>query len=318
MFYFAFLPLAVLAAAFAFTRWQVRAIERAHPNVGERTDIGGYSLNSVDVSAPAGADLPPIVFIHGASGNLNDQMHAFRPVLEGRARLLFVDRPGYGYSDRGGPENDTPAGQADGIAALMERKGISRAIIVGHSLGAAIAASFALRHPEKTIGILFLAPATHPWPGGVDWYYNLAAAPLVGPLFRHTLLLPAGLRRIESGTDAVFAPDPKPDDYVARTAPRLILRPASFHANARDVSRLNAYLKRIQPQYGKIAAPAVIITGNRDAVVAEEIHSLGLERDLKNSEIVWLEGVGHKPDYVATDVAVAAIERLARSEPGPA
>ncbi len=99
-----------------------------------------------------------------------------------------MDRPGYGYSDRGGPENDTPAGQADAIARLLDKKGIDRAIIVGHSLGGAIAASFGVRHPDKTAGLLFLSAATHPWNGGVDWYYDLAAAPVVGSLFRYTLL----------------------------------------------------------------------------------------------------------------------------------
>ncbi len=53
------------------------------------------------------ADLPPIVFIHGASANLNDQMVPLRPLLEGRAEMLFFDRPGHGWSERG-PGNDEP------------------------------------------------------------------------------------------------------------------------------------------------------------------------------------------------------------------
>lgn len=125
-------------------------------------DVGGFRLNSVLVPASDKADLPPLVFIHGASGNLRDQMHAFRSKLEGRATLLFLDRPGHGYSERGGPENAWPDGQANAIAHLMEKRGIDRAIIVAHSFGGAIAASFALEHPEKTAGLLFLAPATHP------------------------------------------------------------------------------------------------------------------------------------------------------------
>ena len=70
--------------------------------VAQLIDVGGLRMNSVFVPSGANADLPPIVFIHGASGNLRDQMHAFRPKLEGRADLLFLDRPGHGYSERGG------------------------------------------------------------------------------------------------------------------------------------------------------------------------------------------------------------------------
>ena len=41
-------------------------------------------------------------------------------------------------------------------------------------------------------GLVLLAPATHPWPGGVTWYYDLAARPVVGPLFSWTVALPVG------------------------------------------------------------------------------------------------------------------------------
>lgn len=303
-------PLMALASGFVFTEWKTGQFETVYPNIGTRTDVGGYALNSVDLPAGANADLPPIVFIHGASGNLRDQLFAFRKPLEGRARLIFVDRPGYGYSDRGGPENDTPAGQADAIARLLDKKGIDRAIIVGHSLGGAIAASFGVRHPDKTAGLLFLSAATHPWNGGVDWYYDLAAAPVVGSLFRHTLLLPVGLGRIDSGSEAVFAPNPMPRDYVVDTMPGMILRPGAFYANAVDVSGLNAFVKTMEPRYKEIKAPTVIITGDSDDIVAEEIHSVGLKRDIPNSELLWLKGVGHKTDYVANGLAVAAIEKL--------
>ncbi|HWU61188.1 MAG TPA: alpha/beta hydrolase [Ensifer sp.] len=307
----ALVPLMALAGGFVFTEWKVSQFEAAYPNIGTRTDVGGYALNNVDLPAGPQADLPAIVFIHGASGNLRDQLFAFRKPLEGRARLIFVDRPGYGYSDRGGPENDTPAGQADAIARLLEKKGIDRAIIVGHSLGGAIAASFGVRHPDKTAGLLFLSAATHPWNGGVDWYYDLAATPVVGTIFRYTLLLPVGLDRIESGSRAVFAPNPMPRDYVADTMPGMILRPGAFYANAVDVSGLDAYVTKMAPRYKEITAPTVIITGDHDDIVAEEIHSVGLKRDIPRSELLWLHDVGHKTDYVANGLAVAAIEKLA-------
>lgn len=299
------------AAGFLYTTWKTSQFEASFPNIGSRTDIGGYALNSVDLPPGPTADLPPIVFIHGASGNLRDQFFAFKPPLEGRARLIFVDRPGYGYSDRGGPENDTPAGQADAIALLLDRKGIDRAIIVGHSLGGAIAASFGVRHPDRTIGLLFLSAATHPWNGGVDWYYDLAAMPVVGTIFRHAILLPVGLGRIQSGSRAVFAPNPMPDDYVAETLPGMILRPGAFYANARDVSGLNAFVRAMAGRYSEIRAPAVIITGDSDDIVAEEIHSVGLKRDIPKAELIWLHAVGHKTDYIANGLAVAAIEKLA-------
>lgn len=305
-----FLLILLILAAILYSLWHTRAFARRFPNIGEMIDIGGYRMNSVHRPAGGQADLLPVVFIHGASGNLLDQLHAFAPSLDGRAEMLFVDRPGHGYSERGGTENDRPDGQAAAIARLMDRRGIDRAVIVGHSFGGAIAASFALHHPEKTAGLLLLAPATHPWPGGIDWYYRLTALPFVGWLFAHTLVMPLGRRRIDGGTRSIFFPNPRPDDYIDKTGPHLVLRPSTFRSNARDVANLHAYVAATAPRYREITAPTVIITGDSDGVVLADIHCRGLARDIAGSELLWIGNLGHKPDYVVTDVVVAALEKL--------
>jgi len=301
----------MLLLAFLFTQWQARQITQRHPNTGELIDVGGLRLNSVHVPRPEGADLPPLVFIHGASGNLRDPMMAFLDPLKGRAEMLFVDRPGHGYSERGGDQNLTPDGQADAIAKLIEKRGISRAIIIGHSFGGATTASLALRHQELVQGLVFLSPATHPWPGGIAWYYDIASIPYLGTIFCNTLTLPAGLMQLDAGVEHVFQPNPVPDGYSERAAIPLVLRPENFCSNARDVANLLVYVRKTQPRYKEIAAPTVIVTGDSDEIVYEELHSLGLNRDIAGSELVWIKGLGHKPDYVATDLAIAAIEKVA-------
>ncbi|OCW59648.1 alpha/beta fold hydrolase [Hoeflea olei] len=303
--------LVLLAGLALLTRVKTRAIEARYPPLGEMIDVGGYALHAVHLPRPETADLPPLVFIHGASGNLRDQMGAFRSHLEGRAEMLFIDRPGHGWSERGGSENDTPDGQADAIARAMRAKGIDRAVIVGHSFGGAIAASFALAHPDMTEGLVFLAPASHPWPGGIAWYYTLTNLPVIGPLFAHTLALPAGLTRIDSGSACVFAPNPMPADYVAETAPALVLRPGAFRSNAIDIANFKAYAMRTAPRYREIKAPTVIITGDSDGIVLAHIHSEGLAQAIAGSKLIWVRNLGHKPDYVTTALAVAAIETVA-------
>jgi len=134
----------------------------------ERVDVGGFKLNSILLPAGKKADLPPIVFIHGASASLYDPLFSFREPLEGRAKLLFVDRPGHGLSDIGPKENILPDAQADAIAEAMKKRGIRKAIIVGHSFGGAITAAFALRHKDMVEGLVFLSPALYPWPGGIS------------------------------------------------------------------------------------------------------------------------------------------------------
>ena len=303
---------ALLLALAIVTAVGARRIERLHPPVGAFVAVDGAPLHVVHVPAPAAASLPPVVFIHGASANLLDQMLPQRPLLEGRAELQLYDRPGHGWSARGGARNATPEGQADTLARLMDRCGVGRAIIVGHSFGGCIAAAFALAYPERTAGLIFSAAATHRWEGRrTSWYYSLTATPVVGRLFAWTLALPAGWLRLQRAVDGVFAPNATPAGYARDAAIALVLRPAAFHANAVDVEGLYSFTLRAQPRYPGIAAPTVVISGNRDTVVYEEVHSLGLARDIPGAELVWVDNLGHKPDWIAPELIAAAAEKIA-------
>jgi pimeloyl-ACP methyl ester carboxylesterase len=304
------LLLVLLLVLAGITRVNAWLIERRNPPAGSFIDIDGVTLHYVHVPGPAQASLPPIVFIHGASANLNDQLVPLRPLLEGKAEMLFLDRPGHGWSGRSHGHKEQ-AEQATLIAGLMNRLGIGSALIVAHSFGGSIAAAFALAHPEKTKGLVFLSAATHPWPGGrTAWYYHLTMVPLVGWLFSETAANPAGSARIGSATTCVFAPNAQPDNYLARAQIPLVLRPRAFRANAADVEGLYRFASANAPRYREIAAPTVVISGDADTVVYEEIHSLGLARDIPGAELVWVKNLGHKPDWIAPDLVVAAIEKL--------
>lgn len=297
----------VLAGATRIGAW---LIERRNPPVGSFVTVKGTRLHVAHIAAGPGADLPPIVFIHGASGNLKDQMIPFADALRGRAEMLFFDRPGHGWSERG-KDNEDPHGQARTIAALMDEAGIESAIIVGHSFGGAVAATFALDHTGRTRGLVLLAPASHPWPGGAtSWYYALTVRPLIGRIFSETLSYPGGMLRMKAATACVFSPNRAPDNYGEAAAIGLVFRPRAFRANAVDVEGLYRHAVALAPRYPEIGAPTVIISGDRDTVVYEEIHSVGLARDIAGAELVWVKNLGHKPDWIATDLAVGAIEKV--------
>lgn len=312
-----FLAVIFLAGSFflalaGVTRAGVWIIENRHKPAGEFAEINGMQIHYVHVPAGSGADLPPIVFIHGASGNLHDPMDSVRSQFEGRAEMLFVDRPGHGWSGRGGPENSRPDGQAATIAALMDYLGMERAIIFGHSFGGVVAAAFGVTQPKKTAGLVLASAVSHPWPGGdTSWYYDLAARPLVGRLFTETLSLPAGWLRMKRAVACVFSPNDVPAGYIERTGIPLVLRPSAFRNNAIDVAGLYDFVSAFSKRYHEIAAPAVVISGTHDTVVYEEIHSAGLARDIPGARIVWVHNLGHKPDHVTPELVLAAVETVA-------
>jgi pimeloyl-ACP methyl ester carboxylesterase len=303
--------LAFLLAAYASVKSS--RIEAEHPPAGRFVEVAGLRLHYVDLPAtvPQADDAPAILFVHGASANLNDSLLAFRAALEGRHRLIFVDRPGHGYSERGAnPGIAAPAAQAAVLAALLDRIGVRRAVGVGHSWGGAVAAAMGVLRPDRVAGLVFVAAATHPWPGGVEWYYRVAAQPIVGTLFARTLVMPIGMAARDAGLKSVFDPNPEPDGYTGKVAVDLLFRPPEFVANAEDVFGLNANLAIQSRRYGEIRVPTTILSGNKDSVVYEELHSGGLARDIPGSRLIWLDGVGHMPHHAAGERVVTAIEEV--------
>ena len=113
--------------------------------------------------------------------------------LAPRYRVILIDRPGHGWSDRPDLRGDaSPARQAALVHEALERIGVTRAILVGHSWSGALVTAYALAYPDGVAGLVLLAPVTHPWPGGVGWYNPILTTPGIGTLFARTLALPLG------------------------------------------------------------------------------------------------------------------------------
>ncbi|MBO0346970.1 alpha/beta fold hydrolase [Roseibium limicola] len=282
----------------AYTFFRTRQIGAGYPPTGTFADVEDVRLHYHwrRAGKVSGEKPPTLVFLHGASGNAWDILTAFEPHIGDAAECLFVDRPGLGHSTRA-RRHHVPIEQARTLGRLLDQLEIGCCVVVGHSLGASVAAALALERPDLVAGAVFIAPATHPWPGGVALYYQLAAWPLLGPLFSWTLTLPIAERLAPGATAYVFAPDPVPDDYAGKIRLPLLFRPASFRANAADVARLKKNVSKQSCRYGEIMQPCLVFTGDKDAVVWPSIHSDGLERDLPHVRKIVLPGAGHMPHY---------------------
>jgi pimeloyl-ACP methyl ester carboxylesterase len=284
-------------------------IERQHPPAGRFVEVDGGRLHVLELGTQN--DGVPIVLLHGASGNLHDMRLGLGERLARSHRVILIDRPGHGWSARFGGDDASPSQQAALIARTLEALGVERAIVVGHSFAGAIVTAFALEFPERIAGLVLLAPVTHPWPGGIAWFYTLASTPVIGPLFARTIVLPMAFPLLQTLAPAVFTPQLMPQDYVRRSALALLLRPAAFAANARDVARLKESVTRQSPRYAEIKAPTVIITGDRDTIVSPDIHSRALAATLPHAKLIVLPGAGHAVQHIAADLVIAETDRLA-------
>ena len=303
----------ILGAGAAVTFIGARLIERAHPPRGRFVNSDGWRQHVVELGAAAGT---PVVLLHGAGCNLEDMRLALGERLAVRHRVILIDRAGLGWSRRqvwhDSRRSSSPAYQAAVLHDVFDRLGIERAIVVGHSWGGTLAATFALDRPERVAALVLLAPPLYPLSRGMTWLYALFATPLAGWLYAHTLALPLGLPFIGLGLGSAFLPQLPPRGYIGRTAALLLLRPATFFANARDVADLKANLEIQAVRYSALAAPTVVMTGTRDMVVAPRRHAFVFAEAVRSAKLVVLPGVGHMLHHAAAERVIAEIEEICR------
>jgi len=291
-------------------------IGRAHPPRGRFVEVRRLRQHVVELgTAPAAT--PPIVLIHGAGCNLEDMRLAFGESLAASHRVILIDRPGMGWSRRRGREASSPQYQAAILREVLDQIGVERAIIVGHSWGGAVAASFALDHPERTAALALLASPLYPHGHPTTLLYALLAIPVLGWVYAWTLALPIGLLFIAPALWSAFLPQIPPHEYLKRSAARLLLRPGTFLANSRDMADLKRNLEQEPKRYRGLSMPTLVMSGSADFVVVPQLHAVPFATAVPHAQFVILPGIGHMLHHVATDRVLAEIEALAAMMAAP-
>lgn len=304
----------LLLACLAVWTWiaSARALSRFPPQ-GIFVPVSGGRMHLLDMGPKHAPPERTVIMIHGASSN--HMALAFplaEPLVEAGFRVIAVDRPGHGHSDRPGGRSDaSPVRQAQLIAEVMAAVEAPSAIVLAHSFAGAIATTMAITHPDRVRGLVLISPATHPWPGGITWYYHPGSWPGMDLLFSNTLPVAGFALTAAAGIGSVFAPQAVPRGYAEATHLPLMLRPANFRANAQDVAGLAAHVAEWSKRYGEIRQPTVVIAGDRDTVVWTAIHTESLGRELPDVRKVILPGVGHVPHHADTGLVVSEVGRLA-------
>jgi pyruvate dehydrogenase E2 component (dihydrolipoamide acetyltransferase) len=117
-------------------------------------EAAGHRLRYLELGE---GDSVPVLLVHGFGADLNTWMFTQPALAEGR-RVVALALPGHG-----GSVKDVGAGDVecltDTVEAAATALGLERFHLVGHSMGGAIAASFALRRPERVATLTLIAPA---------------------------------------------------------------------------------------------------------------------------------------------------------------
>jgi len=230
----------------------------------------------------------PLVFVHGFGGDKETWLMV-APQLGWRRGLALVDLPGHGASGPLGTRSASLRAQADAVLQLMDHLGLPRAIIVGNSMGGGIALRLAADHPARVAGLVLVASVG-----------PVVAASEVGAAFERgeNRLIP----RTRAELDAFLKTMVEKPPPVPRAVQRYVA-----DARVRSQDRLDAVYESwkaaprsddLPTDLGAIAAPALILHGDRDRVIhpaTGEALAAGLPRAWR----VPLEGIGHGPQLEA-------------------
>jgi pimeloyl-ACP methyl ester carboxylesterase len=127
------------------------------PVTERRAVIDGVELSGRVAGSPEGR---PIVLLHGLTANSDDWSFTVRPLSEAGWRVLAPDLPGHGRSSA---PNDPVAYRMERVADLMhgfaDELDFSPAVVVGNSMGGAVAQEWVLRHPESVSALVLVGSA---------------------------------------------------------------------------------------------------------------------------------------------------------------
>ncbi|WP_080238820.1 alpha/beta fold hydrolase [Spirosoma rigui] len=138
------------------------------------------TIRFMETNAPGDSALPVVLFVHGAPSSLSFFNAFFKDTaLLSRARLVAVDRPGYGYSDFGWVERSIVR-QAKFLQPLIDRyRKAPFLMVVGSSYGGSVSARLAMNNPDRVNHVVFVSSALGP---GLERTYPIsyfADSPLV-------------------------------------------------------------------------------------------------------------------------------------------
>jgi len=305
-----------LIAAFAagyfilVTRRIAAEAERKVPPAGKFIDVDGNRIHYVDEGEGR-----PIVFVHGLGAQLLQFRHPLFGKLDG-FRLIALDRPGSGYSSRAGGATGRLPEQALVLRHFIEKLGLEKPLVVGHSLGGAVTLALALDHPDAISGIALLSPLTHRAESVPAEFKGLyIKSPLKRWLIANTVAVPMSLKYAQQTLEFIFGPQSVPTDYIVKGGGMLGLRPGHIYATSTDFVAVEEDLGLLEERYGEIKLSVATLFGTADRVLDHKVQLAAIEKKVAGIRIQLLDGIGHMPQYAATDEVAAFVRLLAGREP---
>jgi pyruvate dehydrogenase E2 component (dihydrolipoamide acetyltransferase) len=240
----------------------------------ETVEVGGRKIQYLKLGEGEGT---PLLLLHGFGGDINVWVFNQEALAVGSRTVYTIDLPGHGGSSKDVGDGDL-ASFVEVVAGFMDQMGIEKAHLIGHSMGGAIAGSFAISHPEKVASLSLIASAGLGEEINGDYIEGFIAANrrkemknVLGLLFADPDLVNRQLVN-----DVIrFKRLDGVDEALRKTADNLF--PGGKQADVPDLSG--------------VGVPMLIVWGREDAVIPVS----HVENVPENARVEVLEETGHMP-----------------------
>ena len=262
-----------------------------------------------------------LVFIHGLGSYLKFWRYQLDTFAAQGYRVVAVDLPGYGKSDKPASFPYTMEAMADAVREVVHALGVERPILVGHSMGGQTALSYAIRYPEEPGALVLTSPAgfeRFSWKEKA-WFKRVFSTVLIKSAPEYGIW-----GSVRQSNFSRWRPEL---EWLIEERVRAVGSPgfdAYAYANVRTVDGL-AHNDFVRDSLGHIQAPTIIVFGEDDRLIpnpfmhggrAREIMSYG-HAGIRGSELVGLERCGHSVQLDCPEEYNAAVSAFLKKLPAP-
>lgn len=226
---------------------------------------------------------PTVVLIHGLAASMYSWRRTILPVAQAGFRVIAFDNRGFGFSGKPGRGygNEAYVGL---LFQLLDSLGVREAVLVGHSMGGAIAAEAALARPARVRGLVLVDAAGL----SVRWPFMLRVAhwPIVGIAFDRLRgrSATAGILKALYGTPSHVTGEDI-DQYYAPIA-----EPGFAHSLRGVLSQFR--FDALQGRLGRLATPTLVIWGTADRLIPAGVGQT-IADQIPGALLVRFPGIGH-------------------------
>ena len=263
-------------------------IKRSIPKFGKITTLKDAEIHWYETGHGR-----PIIMLHGLAGNLRNFTYALTDKLNQDFRVISIDRAGCGWSKRSRPESATLHEQARIISEFIKKEKIEKPLIVGHSLGGAIALTLALEHKDKISGLALICPVTQMIDDIPDIFRFLNISNKWFRIFlAYTLSSLIGILTREKSFKTAFSPEPVCNNFAIKGGGDFALSSNSFIKTSEDLTFAISSAPSVVGRENELKLPIGVLFGEDDEILDAKLHGEKFS-ELTGAELKILPNKGH-------------------------